>query len=501
MKEKKEKYFGIEFPKEINLPISEKRKLAKMLFLSPTTSVYEAKSIISNTKLITVASRLINTLNCELESVETKQKKGKIKTLEKFLINKIDKWEKEFELPTVSEFEELIAGNFINKTGVWREIYQKTLLNSLVSPVDYDYYLSDYVIGQESSIKAISVSLFEHKLRFENSYSLPKTPTLLIGPTGSGKSYLIQKSADLLDCPLITINCANLVPSGIVGTTIGNCLTNLYNISGKMINKMSKAIIHFDEFDKLSSIYHQSDNFKANIQMELLRFFDKNEDIFFQSSSSQYSDQISVSVNNFMLVFSGAFTGIDKMIFERLNQDTKGQLGLIDQNNLMQYCSTKDLIQYGIIPELAGRFVQISRLNKLNASDLFDIIQTAKESEYKLHLEKCKVLGLNIVFRKDALKAISEIVYYNNLGVRGISAVLNDVLSEFYYNHVKYRGKDIVIDSRLLNYLLIKRKHSGLLNEFSKGLNFETIASKYNANIDEVIEMYSIWKSNENIIN
>lgn len=500
MNEKTEKYFGIEFPEEIALSSEVKHQLAKLLFISPSTGVSEVKSIINNSKLIKAVSKLIDTLNCEIELVdlttslsESEDSKG---LNDKLFLKKFKSWQKEFGLPTIEEIKEVLTEKKIPVKGIWVEIFNKCKSNEFDTPAKHSDYLSEYIIGQAKAVKAMSVLMCEHKIQKDSELQMPKSSLLLIGNTGTGKSYLVNKAQRLLSVPLLRINCASLVPAGIVGTTVDKYLTTLYLSVNSNIDHAEHAMIHFDEIDKLSDRYHKTDDYKLSIQLEVLRFFDKNERLYFPDSHKQFSDMISIPTDNLILVFSGAFSGLDQIILDRIKKENNGKLNLIDKSNILQYCTTQDIIAFGIIPELAGRLSYISPLNSLGSKEIFNIIN-AKDSHYLQHLNKCKALGLNISFSEDALRILADKVADQNIGARGLNSVLNNLLSDFYFDYQKYAGKEIIIDKSMLDFLLTKQQYSLVINEFEAGTELTKIARKFNSEIDEILDVYLQWKKLE----
>jgi ATP-dependent Clp protease ATP-binding subunit ClpX len=497
MNEKKEKYFGIEFPQNSTMSVEEKRQLAKLLFISPTTGVNEVKSIINNQKLTTAIGKLVETLNCEIESVNFGDDTDFAESSsisKKMLKKKFKEWQKEFGLPTAEEVSEIIAEKNIAIKGVWADIYNKCKTYTINSPVKHFEYLSEYIIGQENAVKTISLLMHQQKINANSNVLLPKNAVLLIGNTGTGKSHLVNKSRELLGVPLQRINCASLVPAGIVGQTIDKYLTSLYLSTDSSKKLTANAMLHFDEIDKLSTIYHSSDAFKSNIQLELLRFFDQNEKISIPDSHRQFCDLVSIPTDGLMLVFSGAFSGLDQIILKRLNNEKNKDMSLIDTGNILQYCTTQDIVDYGIIPELAARMSLISPLNQLDENNIYDILLNAKDSIYRQHLNKCKLLGLNIKFTDSALRKIAKMVVSQNIGVRALNSIFNNLLNEFYFDLDKYKNAKILINDKTVDFLLNKQVLQPIIKEFEREKNLNKIALQFNSNIDSILDIYSQWK-------
>lgn len=492
------KYYGLSFPDDLEIGPELKYKLAQLLFASPTTGVDEVKTIIRNKKLIKAVNSLIDTLNCELDSIDsTKSKKAasdKVIVIEKLFEKKFNLWIQEFGVPTENEISSLLEANNIPLKGVWEYIYKKSKMGNCSSSKHISDYLSQYVIGQEQAVKTMSVLISEHNLRMKTESVIPRTSALIIGGTGSGKTLLINKSRDLLDVPLQRINCAGLVPVGIVGTTLEKMMTALYLSTDSNLSQTSIAMLHFDELDKLSRFYHKDDEFKSTIQLEILHYFDLNEEIKFSETQKQYADLVSIKSNKLMLVFSGAFSGIEDIILSRLLKEQDGKLKFVDTENILHYCSTQDLINYGIIPELAGRLSYICPLNKLGKNDMYNILTSARDSYFQTHLNKCKLMGINLIFADDALRYLSEKITSQNIGVRGVNAVLSGILNEIYFNAELYSGKETIVSSKTIQNMLLKQKYAPIISQFETSFDLAQTAAKFNVSIDDILDIYSQWK-------
>jgi len=498
----------------------ERRKLAKLLFMSPSTSAKEAKKIITNPKLTSAIKLLIENLSCELESIHTK-KSGHETTsdadksfedenededecdsfinIEKIINDKLVEWVKVFSLPSEEEIIEVSKELKVSGTEKWIKTLRKAKFAQLDTPAKTAEYLSLFVVGQPEAVKTISVMTHDHKIRNDSPYELPKTSCLFIGDTGTGKSHLVNKAREIQGVPMLRVNCGDIVPAGVAGYTITKAMTDMHLLGGSEISQTEHGILHFDEFDKLAKHnHHNDDEWKTTTQFEMLKFFDPNEKIVFPSSFEQYARSVQISTNNLMLIFSGAFQGIEAIIYSRLITEFDGNEKLIDKDNLIQYCNSDDIQKYGIIPELAGRLSFISPLNKLSTSAIYDILTKAKESDLSKHIKKCELMGINIRFTEDALRCIAEKVTAQNLGARHINTILTQILKEVYFNAHKYKGRELMVDAKMVRHACNSQMFLMLYKAFEKTTDLTTIAEQFEINIDDLLDIYLEYKSQKN---
>lgn len=510
-------YFGIQFPEGFELNDEQRRKLSKLLFLSPTTSAKEAKKILSNSKLISVINLLIENLSCELDNIQKKTDDGSdtnsqnavmhmdeeddvefddVLSVEKVIQRKIDEWVVEFGFPTEEEIIEASNELKVVKVEKWIQTLRKAHFKQLNSPALIAEYLSLYVIGQPEAVKTMSIILNEQKMRLQTTEELPKSSGLFIGSTGTGKTLLVNKGKEILDVPMVRISSGELVPSGVVGNTINKYLTTLHQSSGADAEKTSRGIMFFDEIDKISKFYHPGDDeWKTTIQLELIKLSDLNENICFPSSHEQYANPVEIKVNNLLLLFSGAFSGIEGIILARMLQEFDGNLKLIDQDNLMKYCNTEDIQAYGIIPELAGRMSYICPLRSLQEDDIYKIMTTAKGSDLSKHMKKCEMMGLSLRFSDDALRLIAGKVVCQKLGARYINTILNILLRDVYFNAAGSSEKEFIIDRDYVARVVNVYKFQLIYDAFEKNANVMAVAEEFELSLDKAFDLYLEWKS------
>ncbi|HOY37757.1 MAG TPA: AAA family ATPase [Bacteroidales bacterium] len=496
--EKRTKYFGLEYPTQIHLPEDVKYTLAKLLFASPTAGIEEVKLVLENEKLVSAVENLIFALDFEIVSVGQPDEDGlefmSRKETEKLMKKKIKKWISHFGSPTENEILDLANDKKIHNKEFWLEVYEKMKRVKINTIPEIESYLKQYVKGQDEAVRTIAMMVFEHRLRLSEHIDLPNNAVCMIGSTGTGKTWLASKAGELLNVKPYRINCAELVPSGIVGMSLEKHLTQMYMLYNGNNKKMSRSMIHFDEIDKISYRYHISDAFKATLQLEMLRFFNKGEKLNFNTRSYYLSESTNIETGSMLLVFSGAFNGIEEIITQRLIQENDGKLFLVDTDNMIQYCKTDDLVNYGFIPELAARLNNICPLQPLTTTGIREILSNAQESELSRHMNKCKALNLKVRFSDDAIALMAENIVKKKIGARGIAEVLTPLLSHYYFNADQYKGKEIVIDGNAVRRINFHRNYKTLAKAFEQKTPLNEIMEQFKASADEVLDLYLKWK-------
>jgi hypothetical protein len=316
------KYFGIQFPENCRLSDSEKKALAEKLFLSPTTDVDEVLNIVNDTNMLNSFNQLMEAFKLELVSVSSSEDEEVVINEDDYNM-KIYRWKEKIGLPEENELLSILENKDISamlREAVGNLMYEGVIA-SMQKPIDYANYIKRWVKGQDDAVEDLSIVLYDHKLRRENdSVELPQSSILFIGNTGNGKSYMLNRAKDIIDIPDQRINCGDIVPAGIRGNNINEYLTYMYLSCSQDTSKTSKGMLVFDEFDKLAN-HHNSNlqhDFGSSLQQEILRFFDKNETVEFPEDFGQTADMVKMPVKDLLIVFSGAFVGLEEIIQRRL---------------------------------------------------------------------------------------------------------------------------------------------------------------------------------------
>ncbi len=291
--------------------------------------------------------------------------------------------------------------------------------------------LSEKVIGQDRAKKALAIGAYYHYHRINSGANkIKKSNICLIGPTGTGKTYLLETLAEVLGVPFLCVDATELTPDGYIGLNVSNCLSG---ISCQEAQNIEHAIIFIDEADKLSGAGSDSGFKTTQIQQSLLKMIEgkraKNTrgSIFGGEGSS-------IDTSKMLFVMGGAFSGITA------RKDYNGEV------------TPFDLTKYGLMPEFVGRFPVIATLDALSVEDLATILTEPKDSLLSEFKEIFKSHKVELEFTKEALKVIAMASLKFGTGARGIRAVIESVLQEHLFQLPTLKGKTVTIcDGYILN--------------------------------------------------
>jgi len=354
---------------------------------------------------------------------------------------------------------------FVSKLSVWNSAYPLTMaeiklvserinmrkddliqaLSIPASPKIILNHLKKHVKGQDKMLEDLSVMSYMFLLKSGRGIqkaeiladNLPLSNILIVGPSGSGKTFSVRTLANYLNMNYFHIDSSLFVTAGIQGTTIEDKLTELYLVAGSK-EKFENSILHFDEIDKKCAYARGNDftHYTVTVQSQLLGLID-NDTVSIQLSSRGGSDSITVSTKKMWFVFSGAFSGIENIIAQRLNTANRRLIGFSagkvsqeskEEINLLSQITASDLIQYGLMPEFIGRIGRISTLARLNKKTIKEILGNSESSVLKEYINYFKLHDITMRFEDDALDCLAEKIVCTGLGARSISKCLNDIL-------------------------------------------------------------------------
>ena len=320
----------------------------------------------------------------------------------------------------------------------------------LATPSQIKAHLDQYVIGQDEAKRTLSVAVYNHYKRLrqnkKSDVEIQKSNILMIGSTGSGKTYLAQSLAKFLGVPFAIADATTLTEAGYVGEDVENILLTLLQ-NADFDNKLAeKGIIYIDEIDKLS---RKSENMSTTrdvggegVQQSLLKIIEGTVSRVPLSGGRKHpqAECVDIDTSNILFICGGAFSGLEKIIEQR---DNKGKsigfnadVKVIGDNDNMDLSDVqqKDLVKYGLMPELIGRLPVITTLNPLSESDLVKILTEPKNALTKQYQELLAMDGVKLEFEDDALKKIAELAIKKEIGARGLRSIIEKAMQNVMYS-------------------------------------------------------------------
>jgi ATP-dependent Clp protease ATP-binding subunit ClpX len=318
-----------------------------------------------------------------------------------------------------------------------------------VTPSQIKEYLDLYVIGQDEAKKTLSVAVYNHYKRLrqdkKSDIEIQKSNILMIGSTGSGKTYLAQSLAKFLGVPFAIADATTLTETGYVGDDVENILLTLLQ-NADFDNKLAeKGIIYIDEIDKIS---RKGDNTSITrdvsgegVQQALLKIIEGTVSRVPISGGRKHpqGECVNIDTSNILFICGGAFDGLEKIVHK--DSDSKhigfgadvkvmGDSHILDLSDVQQ----KDLVKYGLMPELIGRLPVITTLNPLSESDLVKILTEPKNALTKQYQELLAMDGVSLEFEEDTLKRIAELAIKKEIGARGLRSIIEKAMQNVMFS-------------------------------------------------------------------
>lgn len=435
-------YFGINIRKNMKFDVND---VAARLFICPRIFPEHATKMLNmlvNGKLS--IESFINKTNSYIE--ELSRQKGIGDDIPHIMNNKLAAWEKVFKAPTQKDYKYLEKKYGFTQNDLFGNTVEESVA-PVKSAKEMASFVKQYIKGQDEAIDKLAVPFFLHLDSKRKQYvSKLKAPVLIMGPTGVGKSEMFRIFGKVCDCPVIRINTSEIVPAAWKGLHITDILAREIN-NDVIIRDLEYAIIVFHEFDKLTHfgqkiVGSNGTDMDTDMMRDIMRLFETDHSLHLENgfdAQNMSARSYRLPVDNLLIVFDGAFSGIDEIIKKRLNIGrsigySQTQSNKYDGVNLQRLVTTEDLIQWGYMPELLGRIGECVIMNPLTSDVIYEIMTSAKDNILQSHVDFCSKNNVDLRFEEDAIRYIAAEAHKSRLGFRNVRTLLSKALNRLYYD-------------------------------------------------------------------
>jgi len=331
-----------------------------------------------------------------------------------------------------------------------------------IKPIDMKAFLDQYVVGQEEAKRVLSVAVYNHYKRLtqqndKDEVVIEKSNILLVGETGTGKTYLAKTVAKILQVPFAIADATVLTEAGYVGEDVENVLTALLQAADYDVALAERGIIYIDEIDKIS---RRADNPSITrdvggegVQQALLKMLEGTVANISPQGGRKHPEQklVPIRTDNILFICGGSFDGIQRKIATRLEQKTVGfQTARTehshDTQDLLQYITPQDLKEFGLIPELIGRLPLITPLQPLDRQTIYRILTEPKNALTKQYQKLIAMEGTKLYFTEDALQYIVDKTLQTKLGARGLRTICEALMTDIMFDLPSNPQPEVYID-------------------------------------------------------